>query len=121
MSYPFEMYSSFYGSFVAMADQYGMTAKYDLTVSAPSGRIVRRHGVAWGCTGLHGNVNWDRLSVPDCVHGIERMELNIMGLIEDIAWACSPSAVDAWKGIGDWVSGLLVDRNRDSLLSDSGR
>lgn len=38
------MYGSVYGSFVAMADVYGMTAKYDLTVHSPSGTKVGAEG-----------------------------------------------------------------------------
>lgn len=36
MSYTFNQYEYFYGSFVAMVDPYGHTAKYDLTITAPS-------------------------------------------------------------------------------------
>jgi len=36
LSYSFNQYEYFYGSFVAMPDAYGMTAKYDLVITAPS-------------------------------------------------------------------------------------
>jgi hypothetical protein len=36
LSYTFSQYEYFYGSFVAMPDAYGMAAKYDLEVTAPS-------------------------------------------------------------------------------------
>lgn len=37
MTYQFTQYEYFYGSFVALPDVYGVTARYDLTVTAPSG------------------------------------------------------------------------------------
>jgi hypothetical protein len=37
LTYEFKQYEYFYGSYVAQADQYGVPAKYDLAVSAPSG------------------------------------------------------------------------------------
>ncbi len=37
LSYTFNQYEYFYGSFVALPDQFGTPAKYDLTVTAPSG------------------------------------------------------------------------------------
>ncbi|KAF6263450.1 Emp24/gp25L/p24 family protein [Scenedesmus sp. NREL 46B-D3] len=36
LSYTFQQYEYFYGSFVSMPDVYGSTAKYDLTITAPS-------------------------------------------------------------------------------------
>jgi len=38
LSYTFNQYEYFYGSFVALPDQFGTPAKYDLTVTAPSGQ-----------------------------------------------------------------------------------
>ncbi|KIZ04780.1 hypothetical protein MNEG_3174 [Monoraphidium neglectum] len=38
LSYTFNQYEYFYGSFVALPDQFGTPAKYDLVVTAPSGQ-----------------------------------------------------------------------------------
>lgn len=45
LSYEFNQYEYFYGSFVAMPDVYGVAAKYDLAVTAPSGqKLYEVHG-----------------------------------------------------------------------------
>ena len=36
LTYTFNMYEPFYGSFVSMPDSYGMQTKYDLVITAPS-------------------------------------------------------------------------------------
>lgn len=38
LSYTFNQYEYFYGSFVSLPDQFGTPAKYDLVVTAPSGQ-----------------------------------------------------------------------------------
>lgn len=45
MTYEFQMYEPFYGSYVSLADQYGAVANYDLTITSPSGLKVHEvHG-----------------------------------------------------------------------------
>lgn len=40
MTYDFDMYEPFYGSFVGMPDTYGVQAKYNLVITSPTGTKV---------------------------------------------------------------------------------
>eukprot|EP00195_Chlamydomonas_chlamydogama_P009940 CAMPEP_0202906592 /NCGR_PEP_ID=MMETSP1392-20130828/39654_1 /ASSEMBLY_ACC=CAM_ASM_000868 /TAXON_ID=225041 /ORGANISM="Chlamydomonas chlamydogama, Strain SAG 11-48b" /LENGTH=179 /DNA_ID=CAMNT_0049595191 /DNA_START=193 /DNA_END=729 /DNA_ORIENTATION=+ len=49
MTYDFEMYTPFYGSFVAMPDVYGYAAQYNLVVTSPSGtKVHETHAMSEG-------------------------------------------------------------------------